>query len=415
MDALSADSTSQAANAPYVKSDPWRISNRPENSDMFGLCALRANVYAERAIEDALLNVEIGGRRTRLPAGECTLPVGDHLWRILFHVNSHLLENGPQTLALHLIWPDGARALLGEETFNVSNTNELAYGVRRDLQASKAPVVFGQVVDSALFPYASGAARAWFDEPPVEDVPLSFEPARDGEAARRHLSRWGFALLPETLPDELIQAFNREVDEAIAQGTLNYRVGSSDRILNAHYLPGGRKIWLYPPVLSFLRDWFRDEPCACQTLLYINGSEQNPHQDTIHLTPYPAGYMCGVWVALEDVRKDSGELVVYPGSHRAPRLYARELGLEKVSEDYSSYAKFDAEIRKSIEREGFERRTYMPLAGQILVWHENLIHGGSPRVDPNLTRRSIVSHYFPKGGIAYYDSRGEAATLEALG
>ena len=44
---------------------------------------------------------------------------------------------------------------------------------------------------------------------------------------------------------ELIQAFNREVDEAIAQGVLSYRVGSSDRIINAHHLPSGRKIWLY--------------------------------------------------------------------------------------------------------------------------------------------------------------------------
>lgn len=415
MDAPGTNSAARAADAPYVKADPWRIFNRPEASDMFGLCALRSNIYAERDIEDAVLDVEISGQRKRLPASEISQPVGERIWRILFHINSHLLENGLQTLALHLIWPDGTRTPLGETTFNVRNTNELARGVRRDLQASNAPSVFGQVVDSALFPYASGTTRAWFDQPPIEDVPLSFEPALDADAARRHLSRWGFALLPETVPQELVQAFNREADEAIAQGTLSYRVGSSDRILNAHHLPGGRKIWLYPPVLSFLKDWFRDDPCACQTLLYINGSEQNPHQDTIHLTPYPAGYMCGVWVALEDVRKDSGELVVYPGSHRAPRLYASELGLEKVSDDYSSYAKFDAEISRSIEREGFERRTYMPLAGQILVWHENLIHGGGRRVDPNLTRRSIVSHYFPRGGIAYYDSRGEAATLEALG
>ena len=415
MDALSSPSTERAPDAPYVKSDPWQIYNRPEASDMFGLCALRANIYAARAIEGALLDVKISGRRTRVPVSECSQPISEHLWSILFHVNSHLLENGLQTLTLHLIWPDGARAPLGEATFNVRNTNELASGVRRDLRASKAPVVFGQVVDSSLFPYATGATRAWFDEPPFEDVPLSFEPARDADAARRHLSRWGFALLPELLPQELIQSFNREVDEAIAQGTLSYRTGSSDRIHGAHYLPSGRKIWLYPPVLSFLKDWFRDDPCACQTLLYINGSEQSPHQDTIHLTPYPAGYMCGVWCALEDVRKDSGELVVYPGSHRSPRLYARELGLEKVSDNYSSYVKANDEIGRSIERGGFAQCTYMPLAGQILIWHENLIHGGSLRANPEFTRRSIVSHYIPRGGIAYYDSRGEAATLEALG
>jgi ectoine hydroxylase-related dioxygenase (phytanoyl-CoA dioxygenase family) len=121
--------------------------------------------------------------------------------------------------------------------------------------------------------------------------------------------------------------------------------------------------------------------------------------------------MCGVWIALEDTRKDSGELIIYPGSHRAPRLRAHELGLEK-SEDYSAYAKFEAAIAKTLESEGFQRFVYMPKVGQIVVWHENLIHGDSRRVDPNLTRRSIVSHYFAKGGIASYDSRAEAATLE---
>ncbi len=49
-----------------------------------------------------------------------------------------------------------------------------------------------------------------------------------------------------------------------------------------------------------------------------------------------------------------------------------------------------------------------------LVWHENLIHGGSPRRKRELTRKSIVSHYFARGGIAYYDSRREAGFLESL-
>jgi ectoine hydroxylase-related dioxygenase (phytanoyl-CoA dioxygenase family) len=51
-------------------------------------------------------------------------------------------------------------------------------------------------------------------------------------------------------------------------------------------------------------------------LTYVFGSQQEAHQDTIHLTPFPAGYMCGTWIALQDVVPDSGELIVYPGNHR---------------------------------------------------------------------------------------------------
>jgi hypothetical protein len=413
MDSINSSQLSTPDSSPEVRGEPWCIINRPKDSEMFGLCALESTVYASRPIEDALLEVEVGGEIFSLPTNEVNRPLQTHIFAIRFHVNSHLLENGRQTLSVWLRWPDCERVSAGKVTLKVSNTTPLAEEVRRDLQLSKAPLVFGQIVDSTIFPYATGSSKAWFDEMSIEDLPLSLEPAADADTARRHLIRWGFAILPETLPEEVIRSFNREIDEAIERGQLVHSTGSSERIHNAHLLPSGRKLWLYPPVLSFLEELFRDEPCACQTLLYINGSEQSAHQDTIHLTPYPAGYMCGVWIALEDIQKDSGELIVYPGSHRSPRLRASELGLEKVSEDYSAYVKFDTEIAKALESEGFTRVKYMPKAGQILIWHENLIHGGSRRLDLNLTRRSIVSHYFAKGGIAYYDSRGEAAALES--
>jgi hypothetical protein len=274
-------------------------------------------------------------------------------------------------------------------------------------------VIFGRTVDSSLFPYAKGAA-AWFDTHELEsDIPLSVEPMPSTEAAHKHMARWGFTILPDGVSRRVVDGLNQEVDAAIADGELAYRLGSSDRILMAHKLPHGRQVWLHAPVLEFLRTWFRDEPCACQTLYFMNGSEQSAHQDTIHLTPYPAGYMCGVWVALQDVEPNSGELFVYPGSHRTPRLLARALGLHKVvNDDYSHYTRFDIAIAGILAKQQVERLVYRPKAGQILVWHENLIHGGCVRQNPDITRRSIVSHYFARGSVAYYDSRGEAASLE---
>jgi hypothetical protein len=258
-------------------------------------------------------------------------------------------------------------------------------------------LIFGEVVDSSLFPYESGKAKAWFDKPDAQrdDVALSLEPAIDAEMAMTEL-------------------FLQQLDEAIASGALPYTYGESTRIHNAHQLPGGRAIWLYPPVKQFLSEHFRDDPCACQTLTYVFGSEQDAHQDTIHLTPYPSGYMCGVWIALQDVDPGSGELFVYPGSHKSRRLRTTELGLKKVDEDYSEYHVFSAAVASLLQEEGFVRLDYRPKAGQILVWHENLVHGGAHRQDRSLPRKSIVSHYFARGSLAYYDSRGEAAALELL-
>jgi ectoine hydroxylase-related dioxygenase (phytanoyl-CoA dioxygenase family) len=366
-------------------------------------------------LSGAFLHVSFGPAAWRCAIEQVALDLGGNIWSLVFHTNSHLLVNGEHRLTVTLDWSDGLTLELDTKLFRVENVGELARQVSQELIAAATPVLFGRTVDSTLFPYTR-SCTAWFDRPDSQrDVPLSLDPLGNAEAARAHLSRWGYAILPNVVPREIVDGLNREVDEAIANGSLIHRQGSSDRILNTHKLPHGRRVWLYPPVIEFLRTWFRDEPCACQTLYFMNGSEQHAHQDTIHLTPYPAGYMCGVWVALEDVQASSGELFVYPGSHRSNRLLAGPLGLQKVvADDYSAYTKFDAEVSRIIAQNQFQRSVYRPKTGQILVWHENLIHGGSARGDPGITRRSIVSHYFARGSVAYYDSRGEAATLEAL-
>ena len=161
---------------------------------------------------------------------------------------------------------------------------------------------------------------------------------------------------------------------------------------------------------------FDDQALPCQTLNFIHGSQQAAHQDVIHLTPFPQGFMCGVWVALEDIHPDSGPLFVYPGSHRLNRLYTHTVGVAKVR-DGRKWGEFSAaytpSVKELIDRSGIEPMYYTPKAGSILIWHENLAHGGSPRVNDQLTRKSMVSHYFARGAVAYYDSQGTPAWTTA--
>lgn len=386
-------------------------ANRVEASTAFGIIALAADFNTESRPDYAVARV--GDLSVRLNADDCIVKL-PHGWRFLFHVVTHLFPQGVHTATAHAYWNSGQSDEFGDIVLTVENDSALARQVAADLRQHGTPTIFGRVVDSSLFPYERGQARAWFDEIEPTDARLSFDQAPDLESAHRHLERWGFCILPQRLPSALVEQFRTELFEAIAGGAIRHTPGSSERIHHAHRLPAGRAIWLYPPVLEFLESHFRDAPCACQTLTYVHGSEQGPHQDTIHLTPYPSGFMCGVWIALEDVQADSGELFVYPGSHRTPRLRARDLGLEKVDQDYSSYTVFDSAIQSLLREGGYERVEYRPKAGQILVWHENLIHGGSARRNRDLTRLSIVSHYFAKGAVSYYDSRGEAAALEIL-
>lgn len=411
---------SNAAESAFVEgrgsTTALSVRNRAKAEDGFGLLNV-VGWLIDVDDDDLSLEVRFAGHERQLTVAETFHPLAqDGTRQVEFHLITHLVPDGTHELEAAVVSPDGRRLAFPSLSITVNNETALGRQVATDLQEFGTPAIVGRIIDSSLFPYEKGTARAWFDADFDDDIAMSLDPAKDAETALRHLLRWGFCVLHEQLPSQLVEAFKSELAVAIEAGDLKYRAGSSERIHGAHQkMPSARAIWLYPPVLQFLEDYFKDTPCACQTLTYVNGSEQNAHQDSIHLTPYPNGFMCGVWVALEDVQENSGELFVYPGSHRTGSLRAASLGLHKVvNDDYSHYVTFDQAIMGLVETHGYERIIYRPKAGQILVWHENLIHGGSPRLNHDRTRLSVVSHYFAKGSIGYYDSRGEAASLETL-
>lgn len=394
----------------------WKLRNRKNSPFAFGLCGLKSDIVIKVPpdLSADTLSVSFGKARVTLPLKAVGKHLSKAVWQLTINVNTHLLENGTHRFDFSLTL-GGTPTPAGTCTINVQNEGALARSVAETLKAAEVPTVFGAVVDSAMFPYAPLVKVGTSEDFGPPAIEMSTAPSPDFDHALKHMAEWGYAILPERLPADLILEFNKEMDEALEAGLLA-RHSASDRVALAHeVLASARQIWLYPAVMRFLREWFGDEPCACQTLAFINGSQQAAHQDTIHLTSFPPGYMCGVWVALEDISENSGELFVYPRSHKARRLFSKDLDIAKVDGDYSEYAtKFEPAIKKILEDGGYEKLIYRPRAGEILVWEENLIHGGSRRNAESASRRSIVSHYFAKGSVAYYDSRGTAAFLEVM-
>src|SRR5262249_48387969 len=92
-----------------------------------------------------------------------------------------------------------------------------------------------------------------------------------------------------------------------------------------------------PKVLSILREFYGRKPLPFQTLNFRYGTEQAVHSDTIHFNSVPAGFMVGVWVALEDMDMSNGPVVFYPGSHKFPEIDMRDMGLAAHSNHYPHY------------------------------------------------------------------------------
>jgi hypothetical protein len=229
------------------------------------------------------------------------------------------------------------------------------------------------------------------------------------EAALLQFVNDGYLIVPETIDADLLDQANRELDDAVASKWEGYSYGTSQRLTQLHQkYPGIRKLWQHPLAFRYLDLIFRVRAKPCQTLVYVFGSQQDAHQDSIHLTPFPAGYMCGVWIPLEDVQPNSGELEIYPGSHKLPRLRMKNLQCPKVTtDDWSTFGKIVVpEWQRLIAGQKLQKIVYRPKRGTILIWHENLLHAGSHRADRTRSRRSVVIHTFAEGAVAYYDSTG---------
>jgi len=176
------------------------------------------------------------------------------------------------------------------------------------------------------------------------------------------------------------------------------------RIMDAWRISANvRALALAPNVLATMEELYGRKPLAFQTLNFRLGTEQPVHSDTLHFNSKPPGYMCGAWIALEDIDMDNGPVVYYPGSHKLP-----EITLEDVGEgaDELQYTEF---IKDLIAREQLRPEYATIKKGQVFLWAANLLHGGSPQRDKNRTRLSQVTHFFFEG-CRYWTPMGSTAS-----
>lgn len=149
-----------------------------------------------------------------------------------------------------------------------------------------------------------------------------------------------------------------------------------------------------------------------QTLNFPVGTQQDAHTDIVHFSSLPARFMCGVWLAMEDIGSDAGPLFYYPGSHRWPIMSNSLIGRRGYKNSLHSaqdpYAKAWAAI---VEAADAKPQNFLARKGQALIWCANLLHGGSPQIDHRLTRWSQVTHYYFDDCIYYTPAFSD----EALG
>jgi phytanoyl-CoA hydroxylase len=152
-----------------------------------------------------------------------------------------------------------------------------------------------------------------------------------------------------------------------------------------------RDLALEPELASILGSLLGEPPVLFGSRNLRKGPSETIHIDSLYTTPRTPHSLIAAWIALEDVHPEAGPLVYYPGSHRIP-LYRFNDGTHHASPDEEAdwFDYVDVQIRLR----GLRERKFMARKGDVLIWHADLVHGGSPVRDLGRTRSSMVCHYF---------------------
>ena len=211
------------------------------------------------------------------------------------------------------------------------------------------------------------------------------------ETIAADMERDGFAIIE--FPDPELDRLADDIRQSLQPDWASWKAGAAVdmRFSEAWKVNKSvRQIATNPVIIDLLSELYGRRAFPFQTLNFPVGTQQHVHADLVHFCARPPRFMCGVWVALEDIREEAGPLMYYAGSHKWRTLLPGDVGAPAASpgmpyEHYHLLEKaWEAEIEAHDAKPSVFRRSDSPFRG-------------APQTDRSLTRHSQVTHYFFEG------------------
>lgn len=225
----------------------------------------------------------------------------------------------------------------------------------------------------------------------------------------------GYLVAEGLFERERVEAVNADIDRLTGEGGLRPH-HRAPRFMNAHEKSPAAAALVSDPRLNELIELILGRRGRLfQTISFIRGSEQGAHSDAFHMMTEPPGFLVGIWIALEDIETDSGPVFYIPGSHGMPYVMSEDLDLPP-SPPLLTPDKSKAYVRRMREvtaAAGREPEPFTAKAGDVLIWHHNLLHGGSAIEREESTRRSLVAHFFADDVLCYHEVTERPALIAA--
>jgi ectoine hydroxylase-related dioxygenase (phytanoyl-CoA dioxygenase family) len=218
--------------------------------------------------------------------------------------------------------------------------------------------------------------------------------------------------IPAALCQDTIAAFRRfeRANDAIFAANRDAS-GHYPRIQNLHaVLPELDLLFTRNPVWLAVQDVLFGAPTALYTsLFYEVGSQQPLHRDSPVFATRPEYLYFGTTVYLEPADDDNGCLEVMQGGHLIPEIDREALALRRYGAldkipnmDGDAWMEYQASVVEAGRARRLAVRKLHVQAGDSLIWHPQLPHGGTAIRDATRSRLSFVMHTTPVGVPVYH-------------
>jgi phytanoyl-CoA hydroxylase len=226
----------------------------------------------------------------------------------------------------------------------------------------------------------------------------------------RQLREEGFAHIKEGFPKGVVTETLDGVKQTLRRNAAIFGPhidadGHYPRIINLHLLhkPLLRLFAENPVALAVQDAFFKAQSAIYTSLYYERGSAQSIHRDTPYFSTRPEYRYLGVWAALEDADDVNGCLEVVRKGHLIPELNREAIALEhygSLEEVPKSsdvlWDSYQAKVMQACTERGLSVEQIRVSAGDVIIWHPQLPHGGSQIKDLSRTRHSFVMHVTPE-------------------
>lgn len=230
--------------------------------------------------------------------------------------------------------------------------------------------------------------KHFWDENGYLILPAFFSEEAIDQVIKLHEHLW--RTCPNNVVVDDIETHRRCYMSALSEEEKKHRCKINDLYLNYQEI---RSLSLDEQLVEILDELLPDRPVLCNSLSLDYGTQQFLHVDSLYMTPLTDNHLVATWIALEDCHPDAGPLSYVPGSHKIP-IYRFSTGSPHVvNEEFHLWQEY---MQQKIAEFGLKEEVFLPKKGDVFIWHSQLLHGGSAINNPQLTRKSLVNHYFTR-------------------